>query len=357
MVRVLCSRVRLFDASMLGRPPRLLERPTLGNFAFEMSDEKVVRRPPTSPEAIEAFEHRHGVRLPPDTRAFYLEQNGLEIDGIIFQILPIEEVVEKTSEHYGRFFAFAEHMIWLHCWVMPLRPNASRSTPVYDFDGHTPFLWSPSFRAFVDEILADGFFALWVRRRNEDRSEPIRCLLHPNPHVVPHEGKYVRFTADADDGDLLALREFADVNYVDLWGTRITDAGLEEVVRLPNLQYLHLDRTAISDGGLRRVARCRMLRSLSLQETNVTDAGLKSLLDLEDLNSLNLAGTAVTEQALELFSRLPRVRAGGADTSMYITLRDTRIGRDAKRAFLARFPNVLFVGEVYLHPRHRSREE
>jgi YHS domain-containing protein len=87
------------------------------------------------------------------------------------------------------------------------------------------------------------------------------------------------------DADLARLAPLAaNLRWLDLAGTRVTDAGLEQVARMQSLIRLHLERAAI------------------------TDAGLVFLKDLAELESLNLYGTAVGDVALATLKALPKLR-------------------------------------------------
>src|SRR6202030_4403429 len=56
--------------------------------------------------------------------------------------------------------------------------------------------------------------------------------------------------------------------------TKITDAGLEDLSRLKNLQTLWLEDTQVTDMGLKELAVLKSLQSLNLSTTHVTDTVL-----------------------------------------------------------------------------------
>jgi thiol-disulfide isomerase/thioredoxin len=100
------------------------------------------------------------------------------------------------------------------------------------------------------------------------------------------------------------LKEPRDlVGALRLSGSRVTDAGLTELKRFPNLRQLMLDGTRVTDAGLAGLRWNRRLRSLSLTDTRVTDAGLPSLRDMKDLARLELGGTRVTNSGLHELER------------------------------------------------------
>ena len=64
---------------------------------------------------------------------------------------------------------------------------------------------------------------------------------------------------------------------VNLYATRITDAGLVHLKGLTNLQDLKLGGTKITDAGLVHLKGLTNLQELHLSDTQVTDAGLAAM--------------------------------------------------------------------------------
>src|SRR5262249_4307137 len=83
---------------------------------------------------------------------------------------------------------------------------------------------------------------------------------------------------------------------VDLHGTRITDAGLEQLRSFNKIQILNLYNTKIGDAGLAHVAGLTSLTTLYLNYTPVTNAGLVHLKGLVRLQQLGLYHTQVTDE-------------------------------------------------------------
>jgi hypothetical protein len=107
----------------------------------------------------------------------------------------------------------------------------------------------------------------------------------------------------------------AQVTWLDLSGTRVTDAGLATLARLPNLTRLSLGNTAVSDAGLRHLAALVRLEYLNLFDTRVSDAGVGALRALGALRVVYLGGTRVSSEgraALQGSSRTLRVFGGAA---------------------------------------------
>lgn len=82
-------------------------------------------------------------------------------------------------------------------------------------------------------------------------------------------------------------------------GMRATDAALQVVESLGQLESLYLTDCDVTDAGLGRLSGLHWLTSLSLDGTRITDAGLEHLKGLGRLESLGLSGTRVTDAGLE----------------------------------------------------------
>jgi hypothetical protein len=121
--------------------------------------------------------------------------------------------------------------------------------------------------------------------------------------ILPGERdlEFTAATAGAAFGDA-ELRQLGsvgnDLSWLDLSRTAITDAGLQVLANMPNLQHLDLRATAVGDDGLKALAGLKKLETLGLYGTRVTDAGLKTLQGLPSLRRLYVGGTPVTEPAL-----------------------------------------------------------
>ena len=100
---------------------------------------------------------------------------------------------------------------------------------------------------------------------------------------------------------------FPNLTSLDLWNTRVTDAGLQHVAGLNNLTKLNLWGTLVTDVGLQHVAGLNSLTTLNLGDTRVTDAGLQHVAGLNSLTLLDLKGTSVTNAGLAHVAGLNRL--------------------------------------------------
>jgi len=97
------------------------------------------------------------------------------------------------------------------------------------------------------------------------------------------------------DAELATLPPLAaQLTWLNLANTKITDGGLAQLAGLGKLTRLHLERTAITDAGLAHLQGLQHLEYLNLYGTQVTDAGLESLKGLKKLKKLYLWQTGVT---------------------------------------------------------------
>jgi len=105
---------------------------------------------------------------------------------------------------------------------------------------------------------------------------------------------------------------FVSVNTV-VSNTEFTDAVLQHLEGMTQLQYLYLGHTKVTDAGLEHFAGLTQLRFLGLTNTQVTDAGLAHLEGLTQLQHLEIGGTKVTDAGLEHLKELSQFQALGLD--------------------------------------------
>jgi uncharacterized membrane protein len=122
------------------------------------------------------------------------------------------------------------------------------------------------------------------------QNEPwLNCNARPNKNF-----------GDAELAKLELLK--ANLQWLDLGGTKVTDVGVAHVAGMKHLTRLHLEHTAITDASLACITKLRHLEYLNLYGTAVTDAGLPFLCRLADLQKLFLWQTKVTPDAARQFA-------------------------------------------------------
>jgi hypothetical protein len=143
-----------------------------------------------------------------------------------------------------------------------------------------------------------GWFAHQVQRARE-QGEAGKALKELGGMVAyqPASGGMTR-TAVAWVGKFLGEDLSVEVRAVSLWGTPVTDAGLEHLRGLTQLQVLSLDGTPVTNAGLEHLRGLTQLQVLDLDSTHLTDAGLEHLRGLTQLKELALHNTPVTDAGL-----------------------------------------------------------
>lgn len=90
--------------------------------------------------------------------------------------------------------------------------------------------------------------------------------------------------------------------WLDLGRTKVTDAGLENVGKLKNLERLHLELTDTTDAGVAKLAGLSRLTYLNLYGTKVTDKVFDDLKELAHLEKLFLWQAPVSYDAAKTFA-------------------------------------------------------
>jgi len=119
----------------------------------------------------------------------------------------------------------------------------------------------------------------------------------------------------------LALLEpiAAQILWIDLARSQVTDAGLAVIARFKNLERLHLENTKVSDAGVAALASLTTLEYLNLYGTKTTDAGISKLATAKALKKLFVWQTGVTQAgAKALEGKVPglKVNVGLSDAEI-----------------------------------------
>lgn len=93
------------------------------------------------------------------------------------------------------------------------------------------------------------------------------------------------------------------VRRVDLNEKGVTDADLDKLKDLANVEYLGLHSARISNAGLDKIAAMKSLREVELSYTRINDEGLKKLEALPNLKKIFLYGTKVTKDGAASFAK------------------------------------------------------
>ncbi len=106
--------------------------------------------------------------------------------------------------------------------------------------------------------------------------------------------------ADFSDKDLAELLKIKDnIVQLKLSNAAITDAGVVDINKMPNLKKLHVEYTKLSDNGIQTLADNKSLQYINLTGTSITDMGLSYLAKMKDLKQVFVYKTKVTAQGIE----------------------------------------------------------
>ena len=137
---------------------------------------------------------------------------------------------------------------------------------------------------------------------------------------VGYAYEYARAVFDADrikdlartqvtDAGLEHLKGLTQLQALFLDSTQITDAGLVYLKGLTKLEFLRLQFTQITGAGLVHLKGMTSLQTLYLNDTQITDAGLVHLKGLTGLQTLELSNTKVTDAGVaDLQKALPNCK-------------------------------------------------
>jgi len=116
------------------------------------------------------------------------------------------------------------------------------------------------------------------------------------------------FTKITDAG-LKDVAKFPQLTLLSLKRTPITDNGLKEVAKLHKIEWLDISGTKITDTGLKELTNLTQLNYLQISCPEVTDAGLKELITLKNLTQIGLSLTKITDEGLQLLVKLKKLRS------------------------------------------------
>src|SRR5262245_11144674 len=125
------------------------------------------------------------------------------------------------------------------------------------------------------------------------------------PHLQRLDLGNTRVTDDGL-GIVGQLRELESVSAV---GLTIGDRGVEHLKSL-QLTHLSLWKTRVSDAGVRHLRQMTTLRMLTLDETQITDAAMEDVGELVNLDDwLGLTDNRLTDAAVPHLSKLTKLRS------------------------------------------------
>jgi hypothetical protein len=106
---------------------------------------------------------------------------------------------------------------------------------------------------------------------------------------------------------LETLRQFPELQWLNLDGSPLVDDDLAELAELKNLECVVFANTRISGTGLAYLSRLPKLKSLDISHTDVDDAALEQVSKMTSLESLRIDGAHISNAGLQHLAQLPRL--------------------------------------------------
>ena len=166
----------------------------------------------------------------------------------------------------------------------------------------------------LDNPTDDEMLDLALTLNEEVRGLTIKRL----PDLNNSKGDILQFVGDAEanldqiddivnegyknalmDKQLIYLRRFKNLEYLNLYEAAVSDAGLAHLAELTNLKHLDFGiNSGITDRGLAHLKGLINLRHFAVISEDITDAGLGHLEGLVNLEHLQLSGADITDDGL-----------------------------------------------------------
>ena len=143
------------------------------------------------------------------------------------------------------------------------------------------------------------------------------------------------------DAGLNNLRELPNLEVLNLYGNNVTDAGLAHLLPLKKLRELNLSLLAITDAGLKHLQSLTALKHLELLYSEgfagptLTNGMVEFLEPLTNLTTLNLTGAKLTDEGLERLQALQKLKT--------LQVTRTRVSAKGIQAFRVAVPNCVII--------------
>jgi hypothetical protein len=251
----------------------------------------------------------------------------------------------KVAEARGEVTILGRPKLVLHLAEIPRQPAFLKTLPIDALYG-IRFALRPLCEAAVPYLSAlSGLRMIDLSDSGIDDDVFLRFVTSlPRLRVIDFGGTLVSDFALRDTPRLLCARMFRSLGRrvpigdmgavsigakmprliaLDLSHTDLGDAGLRGITHLP-LRFLNISGSKATDAGLASLGTTSSLRKLVLSHTKISDTGLYFLQSLSRLTLLMLNGTTVSDEGLPHLLRLPKLRV--------LYLGSTRITEKAVRS-------------------------
>jgi hypothetical protein len=108
--------------------------------------------------------------------------------------------------------------------------------------------------------------------------------------------------------DVSLIPELPHVTSVWLTGAAVTDACVDDLLRIASLDAINLTSTSISPEGLRRISSSRPLKQVVLRGSSVSDAHLRALSRAGSIEFLYIADAVITDDGVDAVTDLRGLR-------------------------------------------------
>jgi hypothetical protein len=130
------------------------------------------------------------------------------------------------------------------------------------------------------------------------------------------------------DASAETLSQFKSLDFLQLNANRLTDAFLERLETLPQLENFGLRGTRVTSAGMKYISHHPKIKDLDLYSTVIDDAGVLSLVDCQSLVSIGLSSTKVTDRVFEHLAKFPNLE----DADLHASPVTTEAVREFERA-------------------------
>ena len=144
--------------------------------------------------------------------------------------------------------------------------------------------------------------------------------------------------ATVTDKGLASVAELTDLRELAIWwATKISDAGVAHLGRLPRLRMVDISNSSLTDEGVKHLASLPALEELSIEGKSFTDQSLLDLSRSSRLKSLTLRGdtSAITDKGLAPLGKLKGLKR--------LYLQNSKISAEAREALIKAIPGLEFV--------------
>jgi hypothetical protein len=144
-------------------------------------------------------------------------------------------------------------------------------------------------------------------RINDNQALDLSGLTKLTHLALGKNNSYCGDDAPLTDKGMAVLKNFPNLQVLNLNGAGVTDAGLEHIKDHKQLTSLNVSGTNISDKGAKVLAGLTGLKELAVDNVQIKDEGLKSLESLTKLEKLVISSENLEDGGFNSFARFPEL--------------------------------------------------